>query len=176
MAKPTISAVIPHVPATDYLNELLTRCINSLKGWDELYVYYNHGIGYGAAFNKCLEAATGDYIVCVSNDTALTAGDLTELCDPTAVTYSANAQWGCFFCLPRWVYEKVGGFDEGYGLAYYEDEDYLERLRRAGIPFKRVDSVKVDHIGGVTVKAITTESEAMAVGRQHYLEKYGQLP
>lgn len=171
-----ISCVIAHVPKTPALETMLSNCLASLTHYDELILVINDGIGYGAAFNRGFKHARGDYIIAVSNDTVLKAGKLEDLCDPEAVTYSADAQWGCFFCLPRWIYEKVGGFDETFGKAYYEDLDYLKRLERWGIPVKRVESVKVEHVGGATVKALDIESESAAIGRQRYVEKYGEEP
>jgi GT2 family glycosyltransferase len=39
---------------------------------------------------------------------------------------------GCLFCFDQVVVEKVGMWDEEYFL-YYEDADYSERIKRAGI-------------------------------------------
>lgn len=90
------------------------------------------------------------------------------MCRPGVVTYSENAQWGCFFCLPRSVYEKIGGFDERFEGAYYEDNEYLDRLAKNNIPVERVEGVLVDHIGGVTVKALGKEEEWSQKNREVY--------
>ena len=39
-----------------------------------------------------------------------------------------------FFCaaMPRTVYEKVGGLEERFGLGFFEDDDYCQRVRKAG--------------------------------------------
>lgn len=155
-----ISVCIPHVPLNNEVDLMLKSCIDSLpKTYGELIILYNHAIGYGKAFNRLFEMTKGDYIIAVSNDTRLISGTLAMMCDPEAVTFSENSQWGCFFCLPRWVYEQVGGFDERFEGAYFEDDNYLSRLRRANIPVKRVPGVIVEHKGGVTVKAMNKESE-----------------
>lgn len=170
-----ISVVIPHVPASKELDDLLDKCLKTLKGYDELVLVINDGIGYGKAFNRGFKYAKGDFICAVSNDTELTEGTLKMMCDPDAVTYSENAQWGCFFCLPRWVLEKIGGFDVRFGKAYFEDDNYLSRLNRAGIPVKRIKGVKVNHVGGATVKTITTEKEWMNTNQPIFRERERQL-
>jgi GT2 family glycosyltransferase len=37
-----------------------------------------------------------------------------------------------FLLTPRAIFEELGGFDEGYGPAYYEDVDYCVRLQKRG--------------------------------------------
>lgn len=172
---PKISVIIPHAPLSPYLDSLLDRCTKSLSGYDEFVLVLNDAIGYGKAFNQGLKYAKGDYLVCVSNDTVLTGGSLADLCKPGVVTYSRNAQWGCFFCLPRSVYEQIGGFDERFEKAYWEDVDYRKRLEVAGISCLRIDSIEVQHEGGATVKTLGIEGEAEAFGRRKYIEKYGHL-
>jgi GT2 family glycosyltransferase len=43
------------------------------------------------------------------------------------------AQPWCSFLLPREVWEEVGEFDEEYFPAYFEDDDYMERMRQKGL-------------------------------------------
>lgn len=167
-----ISLVIPHVPFSPEADEMLDKCLSTLSGYDEFILVVNDGIGYGKAFNRGFKYAKGDYIFAVSNDTKLLLGSLQEMCIPNTVTYSENAQWGCFFCLPRTVYEKIGGFDERFEGAYFEDDDYLKRLELAGIPCERVTGVVVAHKGGVTVKALGKEEEYSQANRKRFEEKY----
>jgi GT2 family glycosyltransferase len=37
------------------------------------------------------------------------------------------------FILTKSVYEKVGAFDEGFKKAYFEDNDYMYRMKLAGV-------------------------------------------
>jgi GT2 family glycosyltransferase len=38
------------------------------------------------------------------------------------------------FMMRRWVYEKIGSFDTRFYPAYWEDADYLRRVKSAGVP------------------------------------------
>jgi GT2 family glycosyltransferase len=49
---------------------------------------------------------------------------------------------GAFWVVRRTVLDEVGLLDERFKGAYYEDDDYLERLRLAGIAVKEVSSVR----------------------------------
>ncbi|PWT73676.1 MAG: hypothetical protein C5B59_12850 [Bacteroidetes bacterium] len=169
-----ISVVIPHVPSPE-LDKLLEKCVKTVSGYKELIVVVNDGIGYGAALNRGFKLSKGGFIVALSNDVEFkSSGELYYLCNDGAVMYSANAQFGCCFCMPRWVYERIGGFDETFGLAYYEDNDLLMRYKDAKIPVRRAANVMVDHVGGVTVKALGKEQEASAFGAKRWKEKWGE--
>lgn len=171
--KNKISVVVPHVPISEEFEKMLDNCLGSIRGeYDELILVINNGEGYGKSFNRGFKQATGDYIFAISNDTFLEQGTLGDMCDPNAVTFSSSHQWGCFFCLPRWVYEKIGGFDESFGLAYFEDDDYIMRLQDANIPILRVSNVVIDHVGGATVKGLDKETEASAFGREMFIKKW----
>lgn len=175
-----ISLLIPHVPYSKEADEMLDTCVNSLSGYDELILVVNDGIGYGASFNRGLKYSKGDFIVCVSNDTRLVRGSIKDLCVDGVVTTplvnGSQMQFGCFFCMPRSIYEKIGGFDERFRGAYYEDNDLLTRWQGAGIELRQIKEVEVLHTGGVTVKAIMNEGELVERNRQIYLDKWGRLP
>lgn len=173
-----ISVIIPHYPLNQELEDKLQRCVKSLSGYDELILVVNEGIGFSKAINQGMRLAKGDYLVVVSNDTYVVSGDLASLCDSTAVTSPrVNNQlqelWGCFFCLPRWVYEKVGGFDEQFYPAYWEDNDYILRLREAKVPMKPVASVQVRTEGGQTMKFLDS-SQAHKESNEKFIKKWGQ--
>jgi len=52
-----------------------------------------------------------------------------------------------FFCvaLRREVYAKVGGLDEAFGLGFFEDDDYCNRVRAAGWTMAIAEDVFVHH-------------------------------
>lgn len=176
-----ISAIIPHWPKVPELEDLLKECVASLDGYDELILVVNDGIGFGKALNRGMALAKGDYLCLVSNDTKMVKGTLRDLIDPQGVTSpmmnrSTRASlWGCFFCIPRWVYEKIGGFDEQFLMAYFEDNDYIARLREADIPMICKESVSIETKGGQTMKHL----DATLISTQNaerYARKWGKLP
>ncbi len=171
-----ISLIIPHVSYSTEADKMLDRCVKSLSGYDELILVLNEGIGYGKSFNRGMRMAKGDYLVCVSNDTELKKGLIQDLLNPTCITTPLvnenQTQFGCFFCYPRGLYEQIGGFDERFEGAYFEDDDLLKRWKEAGIEVKRVDTVKITHTGGVTVKALMNENELMDRNRKLFQEKW----
>ena len=53
--------------------------------------------------------------------------------------------WSCNFAIRRDVFERVGGFDEGFAFPHMEDADLRERLRTAGHEIAWVGNAIVDH-------------------------------
>lgn len=157
-----ISVVIPHYPFNEEIDNTLKRCVASLSGYDELIIVVNNGTGFAKAVNQGLKLAKGDYIMVVNNDVEWKSGNLKDLCVESTVTSPKvnNAEqpfWGSFFCIPRSVYESIGGLDEQFGIGYYEDEDYAKRLEQAGIPMQSIDC-NIWTLGGKTMQQFDRDS------------------
>jgi GT2 family glycosyltransferase/SAM-dependent methyltransferase len=52
---------------------------------------------------------------------------------------------GAFLMTPRDVWERLGGFNESYAPAYYEESDYCMRLWKAGYRVVYEPAIAVDH-------------------------------
>ncbi len=52
---------------------------------------------------------------------------------------------GAFLLTPRAVWQRLGGLDDAYAPAYYEETDYCLRLREAGLRVVYDPAVAVDH-------------------------------
>lgn len=52
---------------------------------------------------------------------------------------------GAFLLTPRWLFRELGGFDERFAPAYYEDTDYCMRVRAAGYRVVFEPGVTVAH-------------------------------
>jgi GT2 family glycosyltransferase len=80
------------------------------------------------------------------------------------------------FILTKKVYEKVGPFDEQFKKAYFEDNDYMYRMKLAGIPIKYVDELNPD----VYLNSQTIEKNPLLGGyienKEYFLQKWGGLP
>ncbi len=138
-----ISVIIPHWSFNSEIDETLRKCVDSLSGYDELIIVTNEGTGFAKAVNQGLKVARGEYLMVVNNDIMWTHGGLQSLCVPGVVTspsvnHIPQKFWGSFFCIPRSVYEKIGGLDEQFEIGYYEDDDYVKRLDEAGIEMRAV--------------------------------------
>ena len=126
--------------------------------------------------------SNGDYLIVMSDDLILNQGSLKELCDEKFVTsplinYQQQDFWGCCFCIPRWVYEKVGGLSEDYRISYFDDDDYVNELRKASVSMKAVTSVNFDHSeGGRTLHKLPDWQVFYAENRQRFIDKWGGVP
>lgn len=161
-----LSVVIPHWPMKPEIHDpLLERCVKSLPHVDEFVVVVNDGIGFAKAVNRGMRLAKGDYIAVLNNDIVWESGDIRDLCIPGVVTSPVvNGRnqpfWGCFFVVPRTVYETVGGLDERYGMAYYEDDDYIMGLKTSGISMRGVDACRVWTEGGQTFRHLDPKEKS----------------
>jgi len=72
----------------------------------------------------------------------------------------------------RAAWERIGGFDEGFPL-YFEETDWLLRLRRAGLPARFVPAAEAVHLYGRSAAgepraAEWFEESARRFRRRHY--------
>jgi len=80
------------------------------------------------------------------------------------------------FILTKTVYDKVGPFDEKFKKAYFEDNDYMYRMRLEGVAIKYIDDLNPD----VYLNSQTIEKDPLLGGyvenREYFLQKWGGLP
>ena len=184
---PRLSVVIPHWPLDAEVDEALRRCVGSLPPDCERIVVVNEGTGFARNVNLGLRLADGDYFAVVGNDARVVEGDVYDLCVPGTVTsprvlgkpgIEPDGFHGAFWVAPRGVVERVGPLDERFEGAFFEDDDYLERLRRAGVPTARVDSVVVESRRvGLTMSKVPERAAAWyAANQRRFEEKWGRRP
>ena len=80
------------------------------------------------------------------------------------------------FCMMfrREVFEQVGGFDEAFQYGGYEDWDFCERARRAGVPMGVNREVHVTHFWKCSRRGPLYDA-AMAANRQRFIQKHPHL-
>lgn len=178
-----VSVIIPYMEINEGKPAVLKRLVDSLRGYDELVISSNWKEGYAKPINRGLRLAKGDFLVVMNDDIVLSEGSLQDLCDPNYVTsplIDGREQpfWGCCFCIPRWVYETVGGLDERYRISYFDDDDYINTLRKNDVPMKAVPSVKFLNPsgGGTTLHEFPDHNEFFAENKQKFVEKWGHEP
>lgn len=174
-----ISLIIPHWAYKPEHDALLHRCVRSMDA-DEVLIIVNDGIGMGKAINKGLALAHGDYLVVANNDTTLAKGSLHDLCDPESITVpqisnTVDQKPRSFYCLPRWVYEQIGGYDEQFERGYFEDDDLIRRWEAAHIPIRSMERVVVDHVGGATLNEMEGHTSIFAANKQRYDAKWADV-
>jgi GT2 family glycosyltransferase len=84
----------------------------------------------------------------------------------------SHALSGSLLAVRRAAWQRVGGFDEGYRL-YFEETDWLLRLRRAGLPCRFVPAAEAVHLYGRSAAAeprapVWFEESARRFRRRHY--------
>ena len=75
--------------------------------------------------------------------------------------------------------DEVGLLDERFEGAYYEDDDYLERLRLVGVPVREVSSVRAwSRRIGLTASKLpaSTVQGWLAENERRFEEKWGWIP
>lgn len=182
---PMISLIIPHCPSEKH-DALLERCIKSFgeQSIFEIIPVVNeiNTIGFTKAVNLGLRVARGEYLAVVNNDVQWLSGALSDLCVPRVVTSpkltnrwgdtSSQYFWGCFFVLPRKVYEAVGPLDEQFYL-YCSDTDYVMRVKAAGFECQSVTSCDIFTEGGMTVKDMPERNRHDIEDHEKFLAKWG---
>jgi hypothetical protein len=186
-----LSIVIPHWPFDDEVDAALQRCVVSIPADCEKIVVVNHGSGFGWNVNIGLRLAAGDFVAVVNNDACVLEGDVHDLCIPATVTsplvigerpgiappLEPGGFHGCFWVAPRDVLERVGLLDDRFEGAFWEDDDFLLRLREARVPTQQVPSVRVKHRGGLTMLKIPDRAkEWYRDNERRFQEKWGWLP
>jgi GT2 family glycosyltransferase len=76
---------------------------------------------------------------------------------------------GALFC-SKDIFEKVGGFDEGYFL-YYEDVDFCERARITGYPSFVYQDLRVTHFRGKSHESPKEQKKQYYASQKYYFQK-----
>jgi hypothetical protein len=183
-----LSVVIPHWPLDEEVDAALQRCVQSFPNDCEKIVVVNEGTGFARNVNIGLRLATGNFVAVVGNDTHVVEGNVYDLCIRGAVTsplveekpsIDPGGFHGAFWVMPREVLDRVGFLDESFEGGFYEDDDYLQRLREARVPIRQVNSVRAwSRPHGLTTSKLPRERiEAwLEENERRFEEKWGWTP
>jgi len=185
--RPRLSVVVPHWPIDEEVDQALAACVASLPTDCEKLVVVNEGTGFARNVNLGLRLAAGEYVAVVTNDSRVVEGDVYALCVPGTVASPVVLEkpgvepggfHGAFWVAPREVFERVGLLDERFEGAFYEDDDYRERLRRAGVPTRQIPSVRVwSRRVGLTMSKLPDKGQGwLRENERRFREKWGYVP
>lgn len=79
---------------------------------------------------------------------------------------------GAFLVTPRLLFREVGGFDDRYAPAYYEDVDYCMKLWHARRPVIYEPRALVHHYEGASSVSSATTREAIVVNHRRFTERW----
>lgn len=82
---------------------------------------------------------------------------------------------GLCFYLPRNTIEKVGLLDEGFGIGYFEDDDYCLRVSDAGLKLVCAKDVYVHHFGNMSFEGNSMNRlKILEQGMSRFIFKWGK--
>jgi GT2 family glycosyltransferase len=148
-------------------------------------------LGWIKAVNQGMRLSSAPYVLIMNNDTLVMTDDwLTKLIavaesyqdiglvnpnfEEKKETYTKADFVEIDFCrgycalIKRNVIERIGLFDESYGLGYYDDDDYSVRAINAGFMCVRANNVFVEHLRDSTFSDIFKKDERLKL---HYRNK-----
>lgn len=168
----------------------------------DVHLYSPTMLGYPKAMNAGLRAASGTYICLLNNDAQVTQRgwdarlvtmlDLVpgaEIIGPyTDFVFSPGQQATgpgaqdelletnriAFVCavMRRDLFERIGFFDEAYGLGNWEDTDLCMRVQQAGGRILIDPGVFVQHVGHQTMCKLPQFGELLDNNRRLFMEKW----
>ena len=143
-----------------------------------------HNLGCGPSWNFVIRNnPDAGYWLFIGNDIELAPGDLAKIdgfvrAHPDYATMPAN--WGhSLFAVTQAGLEGVGYFDENYWPAYSEDQDWMYRLKLAGLPWADVPDVRAIHgepplWGSTTVWSDSVLTQRCRITQRNNLEFYSR--
>jgi GT2 family glycosyltransferase len=139
-------------------------------------------IGVAASWNKLCQIifTKHDWALLVNDDVYLGYGNTTvnmciEMSEVGLVQSELN--WSVLL-INKDLYEYIGEFDEGFFPAYYEDSDYMYRLKLHGLLHEVNNSLNpIDaKVSQTYEKAPELVNLSMRFNRQRYIDKWGNVP
>lgn len=144
-------------------------------------------VGVAGAWNRAIEK-NSDWTIITNDDVTMhpdTVEKLVEAAESSDAEFlypefNPGAMF-CVFLLKRSCYDRIGGFDENFHPAYFEDNDYHRRMKLAGVKELCVAGVGYDHVGSATLKSFSAQEMArhhkqFEHNRDYYCRKWGGLP
>src|SRR6266850_227350 len=111
--------------------------------------------------------------------TCVSVRERERLIEPNRFDDRPHPDFSCFM-IARWAWEEIGGFDENFHGAFFEDNSaHVEMYRRGiraintGLPFLHHGSMTIKNADRSEQKRISEQAE---LNRQYFFSKYGCYP
>lgn len=93
------------------------------------------------------------------------------------ITLATTTGTWCAFILSKFIYRKVGAFDENFYPAYFEDNDYAWRLKLCGYPHTSHEFLDPqDYINSGSIAKDPSLNLNFENNRLHFIRKWGGEP
>jgi glycosyltransferase involved in cell wall biosynthesis len=150
---------------------------------ENIYVHnQQENIGVAASWNKLCDIIfqKQDWALLVNDDVYLGYGrsNVYWCMEMSEVGISQSEFNWSVLLINKDLYEFIGRFDEGFYPAYFEDSDYMYRLKLKGL-LHEVNSKlnpKEVKVSQTYEKAPDLVNLAMKLNRQRYIDKWGNVP
>lgn len=142
-------------------------------------------LGVASSWNylikKAIDYYNTDYFLVLNDDIILKKDE--SVINSLIQTWGNNTfhiprpfyNWSAFL-FNRWIYERVGEFDENFKKCFFEDNDYHYRLKLAGVTIRYSDELNAE----VYKNSQTIEKDPLLGGyienREYFISKWGGLP
>jgi len=157
--------------------------LKKLEGYKNVYVHTQlKNLGVAGSWNLLCDLIYSNYdnVLLVNDDVYLgynkyLVNEVIDSYPPSLIQSHLNFS---VFLLHRMLYKYIGRFDDDFYPAYYEDSDYLYRMKLEGVK-QEVDirlNPKDARVSQTYEKAPEFVNDSMKYNRQKYIDKWGDIP
>lgn len=191
MSTRQVGIIIPCLFKPELL-EMIMKCLSGLPTDCQVILIGNDS--YSVNVNNGLRASTGDYLVICNNDIEFIQPDwLEHLLEPLEKGYDIssirtsdsdgylvedrleeNAKFGSIWAMTRRTYEILGDLDVSFGN-YFEDLDYHQRAKEAGLKVVKNHAGLVEHKGKGTFSKVDPKDTNYLLARELFKQKWREV-
>lgn len=189
---------IPTINRADLLNEALEKYV---KDFPDIMIYIldngNQEINHKLSENIIVERSSEnkgvagswnflmkrifkhhEYAFILNDDIYLgkNKNDIESLLENKYDFYVTEFNW-CSYIIPKSTFELVGGFDEIFFPAYYEDNDYHQRMKMCNLSYFATNKLNPEIFrNSMTIEKDPSLNQEFETNKFKYIVKWGGLP
>lgn len=168
------------------------------------YLKNQGNLGFPKAVNQAFKLASGDYVCVANNDIKVSdnwwivAREIFERVKDAGTVHfrmlsydqpnvpaqgifpTGKERWchGSFYVIKKKVVDKLGGYDENFGIGGYDDYDLWKRIRKAGFKQVYTNGAFFQHKDSSS-QLLRDPNERAGIdnkNREYYKKKHGKYP